>query len=327
MRDLFLKKHGIKVYNELTDNQKTIIVNQVAGKILGSFASIKPDFCDLHYSLSTAKMYSAEIPNDVSSVIYSYKEDALYFSNRLNLYEINDDMIHECIHKIQYDTVSKMGSCNIRTGKGLMLNEAAIQYITNRVLSNQKNYIQKSGIMMNTCAKNKFTIITNLMEEIVLLVGEAELVNGTLISDGSFEAHLKGCFGTENFVKIRDNFDKIMRLKFETNKFNQPQNDKKIKKLYEETQKIIYENYYDFNKMYDLEESKQKLNLLKEKFENTEVYEDFLMFYIQKINEIKIEEKKFTGLIVIEENKVRRFLNKFRILSKLLQVGYEKNSD
>jgi hypothetical protein len=118
-----------------------------------------------------------------------------------------------------------------------------------------------------------------------------------------------------------------MRIKYLTNKFNKEQNDKKMKDIYLNTQKLIYQNYYDFNKLYDLEQVKQKLELLKEKFKNTEIYEEFLMFYTNKINEIKIEEKKFTGLIVIDENKILKIFNKFKILKKLLQTGYEKNSD
>lgn len=327
MKDLFLKKHGIKVYKELTDNQKRIIVNQVASKIIGTFAFIKPDYFDLYSCLYNTKMYCADIPSDISSVIYSYKENALYFSNHLSLYDVNDDMIHECIHRIQFDTINKIGLCNLKTGKGLMLNEAAVQYITNRVLSTQKKLIQKCGIKMNTFAKNKFPIITNLIEEIVILTGENELINGTLISDGTYERHLKGCFGTNNFITIRDNIDEIMRIKYQTNKFNQIQNNIKIKDLYLSTQKLIYQNYYDFNKLYDLEQAKQKLQLLKQEFENTEIYEDFLIFYTNTIDKIKIEEKKFTGLIVIDENKILRILNKFKILRKLLQIGYEKNSD
>ncbi len=327
MKDLFLKKHGIKVYSELTDNQKRIIVNQVASKIVGTFAFIKPDYFDLYSCLYNTKMYCADIPSNISTVIYSYKENALYFSNHLSLYDVNDDMIHECIHRIQYDNINKIGLCNIKTGKGLMLNEAAVQYITNRVLSAKESYVQKQGIEMNTSAKNKFPIITNLIEEIVILSGENELINGTLISDGTYERHLKGCFGTDNYIKIRDSIDEIMRIKYLTNKFNKEQNDKKMKDIYLNTQKLIYQNYYDFNKLYDLEQVKQKLELLKEKFKNTEIYEEFLMFYTNKINEIKIEEKKFTGLIVIDENKILKIFNKFKILKKLLQTGYEKNSD
>ena len=327
MKDLFLKKHGMEVHRELDNNQKRIIASQVAGKISGGLTHLKLDYFELFSCLYNTKMYSAEIPNSISSVIYSYKNHALYFSGKLKLLEVNEDMLFECIHRIQHDMYHKIGLCNTKTGKGLMLNEAANQYIVNKIMGNEYHYVEKYGLKMNTYSKRHHLIVSNLMEEIALLVGDKELINGTLMANNSFEKYLKSNFGNSGFIQIRDNFDKIIKLKSEMDDDNNCDKISQIKEIYYETQKIIYQNYYNFNTIYDTESAKEKLNLLKEKFANTEGYEQFLLFYVEKMNQIKVEEKKFTGLVVIDKNTFKNMFKKVRILNQLLNLGLNKSSE
>ena len=325
--DNFLIEHEIKLNRELTRDEIRKVSSLVASQISGTFASIKVDYFDMFSVLNTTKMYFADIPRNISQVNYSYEDKTIYISNKIDINKVNESVIYECIHALQDNFFGRIGLCNIKTGEGLILNEAANQYIVNRVLNNSINYINKFEIKMNTHSKNHYPLETNLIEEIVTLVDEDDLLDGALSASKAFENNLKSNFGSETFSKVNDNLNKIFTLRQSINKYNKSDVIKEIKDLYYSTQKAIYENYYNFVNLYDTEDAKAKLNLLNTLFENTDSFADFKLYYDEKAKAIIEEERKQNALIVVDKKMFSALFSKIRKLTSLLNSNYSENSD
>ena len=326
--DSFLESRGIELNRELTRDEKRKVSSLVASQIVGTFASIKADYIDMFSALYATKMYFVDFPRNVSQVNYSYSDRALYISNKININKPNESLIFECLHALQDDSFGRIGLCHIRSGKGLILNEAVNQYIVNRVIGNKINYIDKLDIRINTHSKNHYPLETSLIEEIVTLIDdEDDLLDGALAANGTFENSLKSNFGSEAFKNIRDNLDKLFILRHSINKYNKTDVINEIKELYYSTQKTIYENYYNFVNLYDLEDAKAKLNELNILFENTESMNEFTVYYNERAKAVLEEESKRTALIVVDKKIFSTLFTKLKELTSLLKGSYNENSD
>ena len=330
MEDVFFKESKIKVNRELNREDKKLIVNQFVDLLTEKFYFLKIDSIKLYHSLLDTKMYIVHIPNNVSYVNYSYKTKSLYFSDCIDTLKFDDIVLHEFIHCIQdrIDKQNHIGLCEFNKSaiNGLMINEAANQYISNVILDRVSNRVRISGITINTKSNNHFPLVTNLMEEIAILFGEKTLVNSTILADGVFKKMMSDIIGDDNCKQVYDGFDKILYLFKDINPNNQNGVRYNIKEIFYSTQKLLYREFFNSIKLEEtnIDELKEKLVSLKNKFENTESYDDYILFYDQKMVEIEHYEMSRYALVKINNN---IFTKLFRSLRRYKSSEYNKNTN
>ena len=119
-------------------------------------------------------MYVATIPKNLPRVNYLYFNSALYFDGNINLKELNEDILHECIHKLQEykkrKRIIQLGICNFTDTKiiGFGINEAAINYIIMNAINSKKRTIKLYGMEVPENIENYYSIVTNLIQQIAL---------------------------------------------------------------------------------------------------------------------------------------------------------------
>ena len=127
--------------------------------------------------------------------------------------------------------------------KGLALNEAAVQYIVQKVLSGTNQIIEVYGMKIPTVSKNYYPILTNLIQQIAFVLGEEKLVDSTLNSNNEFKYATIDTLGENTYYEIQNNFDKLMEAKNQILKNKNPtiinENIELIKKIYIDTQNKV----------------------------------------------------------------------------------------
>lgn len=330
---------GIEQVTKLDNESIRIIAGNVTETLTKTFPIIYDEYNNILIKLLNCNMYAAKITKPISRVNYIYEDNSIYFDEELNLNNLSDQMIHECIHYLQdyrniRGNLDRIGLCNFEefTIYGLGLNEAAVQYISAKAAKNNLSTIEKYGIRMKTISPNYYPFITNLIEQIVYLLGDDSLLKGTINGNEEFEDVLLNTF-EGNTKKIIRNFDEILEI---NNKLNLEHNPEKIDLLqeqivniYVETQNMIFSTY--FEKICPRLTSVQEIDLYMDKaiyYKNVMgviVSERFSTngFYDAKIQEITekfdkrlyeiSKEKSKNALAIISGDRIMRFIK--RILS------------
>ena len=273
-----LQKLGIEDIRKLDNESIRIIACNVTDALTKAFPTIYDEYNNILIKLLNCNMYVAKVTKPISKVNYIYEDNSIYFDEEMNLSKINEQMIHECIHYLQDNRNikkskhSKIGLCNFEEFSlyGLGINEAAVQYMSARSMKNSSEIVEKYGVRLKTISPNYYPFITNLIEQIVYLIGDEILVKGTLNGNDEFEDELLNTFEA-NTKKIINRFDEIIEI---NNTLNAEQDEEKIKILqqglthiYVETQNMIFSTY--FNKICP------KLNTIQE----IDFYTDKAMYY------------------------------------------------
>lgn len=328
MRKINLSKLGIRTTRRLNEKEKNFISNYVADKLIEKYPYIKFNYMDITSILYNTKMYVAKSPSNISSVNYIYKNQSIYFSKTNDLFDIDECTIHECIHRIQdrrnkKGKLMQLGNCEFTDTKvkGLFLNEAAIQYIVAKILEKKTNKVICCDLNIKTINSSYYPIISNLIEQIVLLLGEDQMVQSTICGDNDFNYQLIDWLGLKEFTSIRDNFDKIQELQIDNRK---KENNEKIKEIYNSTQKIIYENYFNkiinyIDNLTEVKDTQNKIKIYSNFIVDSENYEDFKKFAQNKnmeLEELKRKIKSKQALVPIKKNIWNKISFKFKDLFK-----------
>ena len=134
-----LRNIGIKPIEELSVQEKTNVAEKVAAK-LASLNIVGITHNEILEKLFEAKMYTAQMSSNLGKVNYFHKNKTIYFDRNLNLENLNENIIHECIHYLQdkREKSNRMGLCTFEKYKvrGMALNEIGISYISNKLLNN-----------------------------------------------------------------------------------------------------------------------------------------------------------------------------------------------
>ena len=325
-----LKKLGIEVIEKVKDIDVVDIANQVSSKLIITFPKSNLDFMNIYTILISTNMYYANIKENMSKANFYYKNSNIYFSKEIDIENIDEYLFHECIHKIQEhknkkNKLTRMGICEINelSIKAMALNEAAIQYITTKCLENNEKIINIYDISFVT-KSNYYPILTSLISQIALLIGDNILVDSTINSNEDFKIEMIDEFGEKNYVLIERNFEEILNSKNEI--LNNGENveilSQKIKQMYLKTMNVIYTSYFDnllcrINTEIEAEFAIQKLIYYNEFIKDNSGYEDFLIYFDKmklKFENKKNEIKNSMALVVIKQNKI---LNIFKRLKKL----------
>lgn len=326
-----LKNIGIKPIEELSVQERTHIAEKVAAK-LASLNIVGLSHNEILEKLFEAKMYTAQMRSDLGKVSYFYKNKTIYFDKNLNLIEIDENILRECIHYLQdkrdrKEKIKRMGLCTFEEYKvrGMALNEIGINYISNKLL--------------NKYDKNKtFT----LLKQILLITGEEVFLDSLLNNNNKFEEKFMEQTNSEVlYYKMQNTFDSmfdleqiIKRLNYEGRTSRNP--EKYLSKInmhkhtlsskFSEIQWEIYNRY--FSRKIELIDQIEEIAAYKNEMFNfnqwLEMSDDELKYTsfanekFERLNKIEIQILKSranNSMILLENSPIHKFM---RALKKLI---------
>ena len=313
-----LRKDGIKVVDILD----TMTVNRIAHNIATKLCETFPELCfnesDLFAKLARLTMYRAEMPEGMAEANYFYKNTSIYFNERVAIEDLEEFAIHECIHYIQEikdkrNNLIRMGLCNFDTLKitGMGLNEAAVQYLTSKVIGIQKEAVKYFGISFETISPSYYPLECNLIEQLTYFTGDEILFDSTFTSNDKFKNYFIQLTSSKTFTEIELCCDQILELEEEilrlNNKFysydercnkvdkivaKQDTLKKKITDTYLKAQDSLIKGYFDkaFKNISNLEELdnyRKKLDHYGNLIGRTDDYTFFDDYYTEKMSQLE----------------------------------------
>lgn len=326
----YFKELNIVPISEIDIREKCEFANKVAMVIVDKFTDYNIDYLKIVDILQHTKIYSAKIPNNLSPVNYSYLDGKMYVSEDIELDTNNEFVLHEAIHRIQEyrnkkDKLIQLGLCDIMETKikGLALNEAAVQYIVQRILNNETKVIDIYGMKIPTLSQNYYPILTNLIEQITFLIGEDKLIDSTINSNNEFKYDTIDILGEDTYNAIENSFEQILESKNKilknTDKSIIEENIDLIKNTYIDIQNRIMTSFFnkEFKRIKSMEQLKEfntKLLNYKDYIGSNEVQVVYIDFFKKMQELIKEKEQSFINksLIVVKENKIINVFNRIK---------------
>ena len=344
-----LKKEGIEIVNPLDTLTINSLAKNIANLLSSSFPSLNLNANDLFINISRLNMYYAKLPNGISAK-YFYKNRSIYFDCNLDLNNLTDVAIHECIHYLQEErdknnNIVKLGLCDYRNKSlpGIGLNEAAVQLMAAKALNLKYEYVKYFDISLQTNTPMYYPLECALVNQLAYVLGEDILFDSTLHATNSFKEQYISIASEKDFMQIQKNIDLLVELQDRleylysslenvgieedfVEKVSEEIELKKssVKELFMDTQKLILTSYFDnaINLAYSpkaLENYRNKLYWFKNLVGYTDYDNFYNEYYIDKMEEI---EKRYdyepspiiTDLTVVKSNFISRLINKIKAL-------------
>ena len=330
-----LTKLGIIKEEEVNLEVVNIVAHYVADAITTTFLSLQTQYNEILAKMLNCKMYYAKIPPNMSRVNYIHEDDSIYIDENINILESNEELFHEFIHYLQVirgkkGKITKMGLCDFNDFaiKGLGLNEAFVQYMSSKIMKKEEKQVEICGIKFKTISPNSDAFITNLVEQMIYLLGEDSIIRYAMNVDEEFDTLFFNTFEEKSNLIIK-NFDKILELK---NKIISTSNEKireslkqKIEIIYEETQGIMINKYYEniaSRLVEEKEVDKYREKFLKskeyigerveQKYNTVSFFEEYKQNVMSLLDQslIKINKEKQKRALIIYNNKLINFLKR-----------------
>lgn len=313
-----LKKDGIVVIKKLDTLRVNTIAKNVATRLCETFPDFGLNQNDLFIKLSRLDMYIAKMSEGMAEANYFYKNTSIYFNERVAIEDLEEFAIHECIHYIQEikdkrNNLIRMGLCNFDTLKitGMGLNEAAVQYLTSKVIGIQKEAVKYFGISFETISPSYYPLECNLIEQLTYFTGDEILFDSTFTSNDKFKNYFIQLTSSKTFTEIELCCDQILELEEEilrlNNKFysydercnkvdkivaKQDTLKKKITDTYLKAQDSLIKGYFDkaFKNISNLEELdnyRKKLDHYGNLIGRTDDYTFFDDYYTEKMSQLE----------------------------------------
>lgn len=318
-----LKKEGIIVVNTLN----TLEINKIASKIAEMLCSTFPEHnlnkSDLFISISRLNMYIAKMPNDQAKAKYFYKNNSIYFSEDMDLEDLNTLAVHECIHFLQQlkdkrGKVTRLGLYKL-SGKtcGMGINEAAVQLMASKATNSNLDTVRYYNMDLTTESPDYYPLETALLRELIYFTGTYPLFHSVLYSNDVFKNTLIAKSDEKTYYQIEYNLDLLLNYQEELSiaihnlqdcaeseaSLNKMKNiSRRIEALKEvifritlETQNTIiyncFNNEFDYIKDNEsLKSFQEHLYNFKDYLINTDGYNYYNQFYRDMMN--KLEEKR-----------------------------------
>jgi len=306
-----LKREGIEVIYELDNNIVKSIVTNIAHKLVATFPDFYLDEDVIINKLSKLKMYKAKMREGMAEANYFYKNTSIYFNEHILDEDLEEFAIHECLHYFQE---VKDGNKLLRMGlHGEGLNEAAVQYISSKIIGVKPDFETYYGITFYTPSPSYYPLECALLNQIIYFTGEEVLFKSTLFSNNDFENCIIKQTSKNIYSQIQSAFDNILKLEEKIVKINnkidlledgdpkftdlieKSDNCKeKISSTFIKTQNLITKKLFDyrFNQITDLEQLdvfRRKLDRFKNIIGTVPNYDFFDNYYLETMN--KLEHK------------------------------------
>lgn len=353
-----LKKEGIEETSQINTLTVNSIAKNTAHRIVQTFPNFDLTESSIFNKLAKLNMYRAKMTGNMTEASYFYKNTSIYFNENISDEDLEEFAIHECIHYLQEvkdkkGNLIRMGLCDynssISKSAGLALNEAAVQYMSAKIIKIEPDFEKYYGITLFTPSPSYYAIECALLNEITYFTGTDILFNSTLFSNDDFKTVIIKMTSVKVLEEIQSSFDKILRLEDNIVKTNSqidlledgsPKLDKLVSKLnknkskivdtFISTQNLIIKNFFDYEfsqitNMEQLEHFRRKLYKFSDIIGSVPNYKFFDSYYIEMMN--KLEHKcnilenggVETAPVVKKENKL------FFLLHKLLGLFSKKD--
>ena len=298
-----LKKEGIKVVEKLDALKVNTIAINVINKLCSTFPEHGFDRSTLFEMISRMYMYTAEMPADLSGAKYVFKNNSIYFNEKLNIEEMSKLAVHECIHCIQHSYFKNTSSLNIGLSNtssdfGLAINEASVQLMASECNLSKMSEETYYGISIKTISPDYYPLECTLVNEISYFTGTYPLYHSTLYGDDIFKNTLILKTSKKTYGHIVNNLNKLLTLENSLNFFvtelqcsSKQKNIKdlnniinkiksQITNVFFKTQNLIMDKCFknEFNNIRNLEDIKN-FNKKIYNFKNIMGYSDNYTFY------------------------------------------------
>ena len=342
-----LQKDGIIVIEKIPTEIVENIANSVSQKIENTFPDYGLNANEIYNKLCELNMYKAKMPEGMQEASYCYKNSSIYFNSNISNEDLVEFAIHECIHYLQEVKDSngkllKMGLSTYSKFKtiGTGLNEAAVQYLSARIIGIEPDFEKYYNIDLFTPSPSYYPIECSLLNEFMFFIDEVILFNSTFFSTDDLKNKIIEFTSISTYNKIIKGFDYITSLEEKiillNNKLqNTKSNFSKIQEKIELYKKNINKNYfelqntiitefwnYKFNQIKTLEDIDlfiDKLDQFGEIIGITDYYTFFDNFYIEIKNKLdhKANIIKYGGTETALNN------NKFKLFSFLFKLKHQ----
>lgn len=174
----------------------------------------------LFNSLGKSNMYLADF-EDMSMGKYDYTTNSIYFSNELNITNLDSSVIHEILHFFQAELTEnnflvRMGlfepSKLFRSEKGLGLNEASVQYLSSIIAKEVPDHVRYYELELVTPSSNYYPLETAIVRQMCFFTGTYPLFFSTLFSTDLFEKTFKTITSVDNYNYIEKKLTEIVHL-------------------------------------------------------------------------------------------------------------------
>lgn len=334
-----LSRIGIEKIEELDKKDVNYLAHYMANCMTRTFHILDDSYNEILAKLLNCKMYYAKITENLAKVNYIYEDDCIYIDEDVNIYEPNEQLFHELIHYLQVlkknnGKIKQIGLCDFGdfSVNGLGLNEALVQYMSSRLMNKEKQRTTIYGLEIKTISPDSYPILTNLMEQLIYLLGEDQIVLASINAKNDFDDLFyntfeeKGNLIIKSFDKVLDLKNALLEVKEGTNKKESSENiEESIKNIYLDTQKILMTKYFD--KMVTMLTSIEEIDFYSEKFLNynkilglvgnnrsevLDYYEEYKDKIMTKFDKqlMKISKSKGKNTLSVYNSRVGRMLKK-----------------
>lgn len=344
-----IRMEGIEVIRQLRTMNVNLIATNISKKIVNRFPEQNFNYHELFSKISKLNMYIAKMPNGIAAK-YFYKNSSIYFSETTDLVNLNDVIIHECIHALQTNVNSKnkllrLGLCDFTDPKlsGTGLNEAAVQLMAMRTTKSKFDTVKYFNIELPSNSPDYYTLECNLVRQMAYITGEYVLYNSTLYGNDNFKNKFISLTSEKDFEAIKNNINSIMYLEDELNYVTEKiQNcdtvsisllrkatklKNEIKKMFLITQNRIFTSFFDnllksLHTLNSLEKYRKALYDYKNFIGTTNDYTFFNEYYINKMSELEDKYNSITNNIALIPVKNSLFDKVLRKLKLLINQDY-----
>lgn len=214
------KLHGISNITEISAKDRHTISKKAVDLIYPVVSEFKISKEMLFNSLGKSNMYLADF-DDLSMGKYDYTTNSIYFSNDLDIANLDSSVIHEILHFFQAELTEdnfliRMGlfkpSKLFRPEKGLGLNEASVQYIASTIVKEIPDHVKYYELELTTPSSNYYPIETAIIRQMCFFTGTYPLFFSTLFSTDLFEKTFKTITSEENYNYIEEKLTYIVQL-------------------------------------------------------------------------------------------------------------------
>lgn len=349
-----LRKDGIEVLKKLDTLKVNSIARSVSVRLCETFPNFNLNQNDLFIKLSRLDMYIARMPEGMSEANYFYKNSSIYFNSHLDINDLEEFAIHECIHFIQEikdkrNYLIRMGLCDYTEFKiyGLGLNEASVQLMSSKVLGIPKEFVKYFNISFETNSPSYYPLECCLVNQLAYIVGEDILFDSTINSNDTFKNKFISLTSYKTFMQIQNSIDYILSCEEEiiniNNKIIQIDDrnkkvDNMIRKInslkaditstFIKTQNLIISSYFDkaflsINDLEGIENYRRKLYNFKDYLGSTDGYTYFNEYYVNKMMDLEdkynlIENSVNSSSLYLIKKNHSKIIAFFRYIRSLL---------
>lgn len=214
------KLHSISNITEISAKDRHTISKKAVDLIYPVVSEFNISKEMLFNSLGKSNMYLADF-DDLSMGKYDYTTNSIYFSNDLDISNLDSSVIHEILHFFQAELTEnnfliRMGlfkpSKLFRPEKGLGLNEASVQYIASTIVKEVPDHVKYYELELTTPSSNYYPIETAIIRQMCFFTGTYPLFFSTLFSTDLFEKTFKTITSEENYNYIEEKLTYIVQL-------------------------------------------------------------------------------------------------------------------